>query len=73
MIDRSENKALVRRQDVTGFVKLAPLWMTRPLGLDKVRRQAETIEYETRTFYERALERTGDASIRKLLGDLAAA
>jgi rubrerythrin len=64
---------LIRRQDVKGFVVHKPLWMTRPLGLDAVRKQAEEIEYETRRFYERAIERTTDARVRKLLGDLAAA
>ncbi len=64
---------LIRRQDVAGFIKHEPIWMVRPLGLDKVRNQAEAIEFETRRFYERALERATDADIRKLLGDLAAA
>jgi rubrerythrin len=49
------------------------VWLTRPLGVDAVRRQAEEIEYETRIFYERAQARTTDVSTRKLLGDLAAA
>ena len=56
-----------------GFVKHEPLWMVRPLGLDKVRKQAEAMEFEARRFYERAMARTSDAGIRKLLGDLAAA
>jgi rubrerythrin len=64
---------LIRRQDVKGFIRHEPIWMVRPLGLDRVRKQAEAIEYETRQFYERAAERATDASIRKLLGDLAAA
>lgn len=64
---------LIRSQDVKGFVKHQPIWLIRPLGLEKVRAQAEAIEYETRRFYERALERTSDASMRRLLGDLAAA
>ena len=64
---------LIRRQDVSGFIKHEPIWMVRPLGLDKVRKQAEAIEYETRQFYERALEEATDTDIRKLLGDLAAA
>jgi len=64
---------LIRSQDVKGFVKHQPIWLVRPLGLEKVRAQAEAIEYETRRFYERALERTSDASMRRLLGDLAAA
>lgn len=63
---------LIRRQDVAGFVRHEPIWMVRPLGLDKVRAQAEEIERETRNFYRSALERTGDVAIRKLLGDLAA-
>ena len=64
---------LIRRQDVKGFIKHEPLWMVRPLGLDKVRKQAEAIEHETRLFYEKALERTTDANTRKLIGDLVAA
>jgi rubrerythrin len=68
-----EHIPLIRRQDVRGFIRHEPIWMVRPLGLDKVRAQAETMEAETRRFYERALAQTSDASIRKLLGDLAAA
>jgi rubrerythrin len=64
---------LIRRQDVSGFVRHDPIWSVRPLGLDKVRHQAEAIETETRTFYRSALERTSDAEVRKLLGDLIAA
>ena len=64
---------LIRRQDVKGFVNHEPIWMIRPLGLDKVRAQAEAIEYETRQFYEKALQRATDVEVRKLLGDLAAA
>ena len=64
---------LIRRQDVKGFVNHEPIWMVRPLGLDKVRAQAEAIEYETRQFYEKALQRATDVEVRKLLGDLAAA
>lgn len=68
-----EHIPLIRRQDVRGFVKHEPIWMVRPLGLEKVRAQAEAIEHETRQFYRSALDRTTDASIRKLLGDLIAA
>lgn len=64
---------LIRRQDVAGFLKHEPIWMVRPLGLEKVRAQAEAIESETRQFYRSAMERTRDASMRKLLGDLVAA
>jgi len=68
-----EHIPLIRRQDVRGFLKHEPIWMVRPLGLAKVRAQAEAMEGETRRFYERALEKASDAGIRKLLGDLAAA
>jgi rubrerythrin len=64
---------LIRRQDVSGFVRHDPIWVVRPLGLEKVRHQAEAIERETRDFYRSALERTSDAEVRKLLGDLIAA
>jgi erythrin-vacuolar iron transport family protein len=68
-----EHIPLIRRQDVRGFLKHEPIWMVRPLGLDRVRAQAATMEAEVRRFYEQALVRTSDAGIRKLLGDLAAA
>lgn len=64
---------LIRRRDVSGFVKVKPHWLVWPKGLDAVRKQAEEIEYETRRFYEQAMARTNDAGMRKLLGDLAAA
>ncbi len=61
---------LIRRHDVSGLVRHEPIWMVRPLGIEKVRRQAEQIEEETRKFYQSALGRASDAEIRKLLGDL---
>lgn len=61
---------LIRRQDIRGMVAHKPLWQVRPLGLDAVRKQAEEMEYEIRRFYERAQQRTTDAGIRKLLGNL---
>jgi rubrerythrin len=64
---------LIRRQDVSGLVRHEPIWMVRPLGIEKVRKQAEAIETETRSFYRSALERASDAEVRKLLGDLVAA
>jgi rubrerythrin len=68
-----EHIPLIRRQDVRGFVTRRPIWQTRPLGLDAVRDLAASMELETRQFYLRAAARTTDASIRKLLGDLAEA
>lgn len=66
-----EHIPLIRRQDVKGFVSRRPIWQVRPLGIDVVRKQAALMELETRRFYERAIQRVTDASVRKLLGDLA--
>jgi erythrin-vacuolar iron transport family protein len=62
---------LIRRQDVKGFVKRRPVWLVRPLGLEAVRREAESMEVETRQFYLRAAARARDAGVRQLLDDLA--
>ena len=62
---------LIRRQDVRGFVRRRPVWLLRPLGLKAVQKAAETMELETKRFYEAAARRTTDAGIRQLLGDLA--
>jgi rubrerythrin len=66
-----EHLPLIRRQDVKGFVTHPPLWLVRPLGLDKVRKYAEQMEFENARYYTKAAERTTDASTRKLLTDLA--
>jgi erythrin-vacuolar iron transport family protein len=66
-----EHIPLIRRQDVRGFVQRRPVWLIRPLGIEVVRRQASAMEAETRQFYDRAAQRTTDASIRQLLNDLA--
>jgi len=63
---------LIRRQDVKGFIRHSkPLWLMRPLGLEEVRKFAENMEFEAERFYRRAVETTRDASIRKLLTELA--
>ncbi len=66
-----EHIPLIRRQDIRGFVHHTPIWQVRPLGIDKVRKHAQAMEAETQRFYRRAAARSQDASIRKLLGDLA--
>ncbi len=67
-----EHIPLIRKQDVRGFIRRRPVWLMRPLGIDRVRKLAESMEMETRQFYEAAMRRTTDAGIRALLGDLAA-
>ncbi len=65
-----EHIPLIRRQDVRGFVERPALWLIRPLRIEAVRKEASTMEVETRRFYEKAASRTQDASIRQLLDDL---
>jgi rubrerythrin len=67
-----ERLPFIRRQDVKGFVTRKPVWLVRPLGLNAARRTAETMEIETKRFYESSARRTTDVGIRQLLGDLAA-
>ena len=66
-----EHIPLVRRQDIKGFIQRRPFWLTRPLKIADVRKQAEIMELETTRFYERSMTQVTDAGIRKLLGDLA--
>jgi erythrin-vacuolar iron transport family protein len=65
-----EHIPLLRRQDVKGFIQRRPFWLTRPLKIAEVRKQAEIMELETRQFYQKAITQVSDAGIRKLLGDL---
>ena len=64
---------LVRRQARRGTVARRPAWQMRPLGIQTVRRQAHQMEADASRLYSEAAGRTTDASIRKLLGDLAVA
>jgi erythrin-vacuolar iron transport family protein len=66
-----EHIPLIRRSDVKGFVARRLIWLVRPLGLQAIRRQVALMECETKQFYEHAIERSTDASVRQLLGDLA--
>jgi rubrerythrin len=66
-----EHIPLIRRQDVKGFIQRRPVWLSRPLRVQDIRKQVEVMELETRRFYERAAGHVSDAGVRKLLGDLA--
>jgi rubrerythrin len=58
---------LIRRQDVKGFIKRKPLWLTRPLGIAEVRKYAASMEQDAARFYRKAANTTRDASVRELL------
>lgn len=65
-----EHIPLIRRQDVKGFAQRKPVWLAHPLGLKSAREMSETMEVESKRFYEAAAKRTTDAGVRQLLGDL---
>ncbi|MGD0389760.1 MAG: iron exporter MbfA [Tepidisphaeraceae bacterium] len=64
---------LIRRSDVKGFIQRKPVWLSTVLGIDSVRKMAESMELETRRFYEQSAKKVSDAPTRQLLVDLAEA
>ena len=68
-----EHIPLIRRQDVKGFFLRRPSWFTQALRPEHARDEAALMEIESRRFYEAAAQRTNDAGVRQLLGDLAEA
>src|ERR1700748_434312 len=63
----------IRRDDVKGFLRRRPVWLTKNLPLETIRKEAETMEFEAERFYVRAAEQAQDVAVRRLLGDLAEA
>src|SRR5882757_322133 len=61
----------IRRENVKGFLRRRPIWLTKNLSLDAIRKEAETMEFEAERFYAKAAEQAQDVGVRKLLGDLA--
>ncbi len=66
-----KNLPPIRREDVKGFLKRRPIWLSSNLALDTIRKEAETMEFQAARFYQRAAAQTTDVEVRKLLGDLA--
>jgi erythrin-vacuolar iron transport family protein len=62
---------LIRREDVRGFMKRKPLWMSSSYDIDAIRNRAASMEAEAANFYRRAAARSSDPAVRTLLGDLA--
>ena len=63
----------IRRDDVKGFLRRRPIWLTKNLSLDTIRKEVETMELEAERFYVKAAEQAEDVGVRRLLGDLAEA
>jgi erythrin-vacuolar iron transport family protein len=68
-----KNLPPIRREDVRGFLRRRPVWLTKNLSLDTVRKEVETMEFEAERFYVKAAEQAKDVGVRRLLGDLAEA
>lgn len=62
---------LIRREDVRGFIRRPPLWMSKTFDIDAIRDRAEGMEQDARLFYQTAAARSADPAVRKLFGDLA--
>ena len=63
---------LIRREHVSGYYARNPVWLIGNLGLERIRSETHEMERQAERFYRKAAERTPDADIRRLLGDLAA-
>src|SRR6201992_250155 len=63
----------IRRDNVKGFLRRRPIWLTKNLSLEAIRKEAATMEFEAERFYVKAAEQTRDIGVRRLLGDLAEA
>src|SRR5215467_11302646 len=63
----------IRREDVKGFFRRRPIWLTKNLSLDTIRKEVGTMEFQAERFYSKAAEQAQDVGLRRLLGDLAEA
>jgi erythrin-vacuolar iron transport family protein len=63
----------IRREDVKGFLRRRPVWLTKNLSLETIRREVETMEMQAERFYVKAADQAQDVGVRRLLGDLAEA
>jgi rubrerythrin len=68
-----KNLPPIRRDNVRGFLRRRPIWLTKNLSLDTIRKEVGTMEFEAERFYIKAAEHAQDVGVRRLLGDLAEA
>lgn len=64
---------LIRREHLSGYISHKPEWLNSTLSVENARKQAAVMESQAYRFYLAAAKKCDDASIRKLLGDLAQA
>src|SRR5438552_18820544 len=51
-----KNLPPIRREDVRGFLRRRPVWLTKNLPLDTIRKEVETMEFQAERFYVKAAE-----------------
>ncbi|MCP8936993.1 rubrerythrin [Alsobacter sp. SYSU M60028] len=61
----------IRREDVKGFLKRRPVWLSQAMSVDRMRQEAEVMEVQAARFYDKAATQTLDVSVRELLTRLA--
>src|SRR5204862_6855571 len=49
-----EHIPLIRREEVKGFITRKQVWLIQTLGIETVRRYAESMELETERYYARS-------------------
>ena len=62
---------LIRKEDVTGFVRHPAAWLLPEFDIERARQMALVMELETYRFYKRAAEKAQDPEVKKLLEWLA--
>ena len=66
-----EHMPPIRREDVRGFYKRNPIWLSKVLSVEKMRAEAERMELQAANFYDKAAEQSTDTSTKKMLMELA--
>jgi len=61
----------IRREDVKGFLKRRPFWLTKNLSVDRMRKEADIMEMQAANFYEKSADRVLDVDVRAMLLNLA--
>src|SRR5246500_4439150 len=54
----------IRREDVKGFLRRRPIWLTKNLPLDVIRKEVESMEQQAEEFYAKASELADDVGVR---------
>src|ERR1700743_3925387 len=53
-----KNLPPIRRDNVRGFLRRRPIWLTKNLSLDAIRKEVGTMEFEAGRFYIKAAQKT---------------